>query len=107
MSRFKHHVFVCINQRPPDNPKGCCAAKGGESYLEQFKAEIKRLGLKRSVRANRAGCLDACSFGPCLVIYPEGVWYRVENSGDVLEIIEKHIQKGEPVERLKIPVQSL
>ena len=30
MAMRKRYVFVCINRRPDDNPKGCCAAKGSE-----------------------------------------------------------------------------
>jgi (2Fe-2S) ferredoxin len=38
-----------------------------------------------------------------VVIYPEGVWYRVEEiERDVDEIVERHIVKGEHVERLKL-----
>jgi len=29
MPSFERHVFVCINERPADHPKGCCKAKGG------------------------------------------------------------------------------
>ncbi len=28
-SRLEKHIFVCTNERPPENPKGCCSAKGG------------------------------------------------------------------------------
>ena len=102
MPKFKHHLFICTNQRPPDNPKGSCAAKGGEAYLEQFRQEINRLGLKQSIRANKAGCLDSCEQGPCLVVYPEGVWYRIEKPEDVVEISERHLLGGQPVERLRL-----
>jgi (2Fe-2S) ferredoxin len=57
------------------------------------------------VRANQAGCLDVCEFGPAVVVYPEGVWYGRVTPEDVDEIIERHILGGEPVERLRIPDQ--
>ena len=31
--RFRHHVFVCENVRPPDDPRGCCGA-GGKAVRE-------------------------------------------------------------------------
>ena len=34
-------------------------------------------GVKKNVRANRAGCLDQCEHGPTVVVYPEGIWYGV------------------------------
>ncbi len=102
MPKFEHHIFICTNQRKPDDPRGCCTARGSEKIREFFKAEVKRLGLKDKVRANAAGCLDHCEFGPTVVIYPEAVWYSVPTEADAREILEKHILGGEVVERLAI-----
>jgi (2Fe-2S) ferredoxin len=99
--RFRHHVFVCENRRDPDDPRGCCAAKGSEAIRAALKDEIARRGLKKEVRANAAGCLDACAFGPSIVVYPEGVWYGGVTVEDVPEIVENHLVKGIPVERLR------
>jgi (2Fe-2S) ferredoxin len=98
--RYRHHVFVCENHRPPDDPRGCCAAKGSEAIRAAFKEELARRGLKREIRANAAGCLDACADGPTVVVYPEGVWYGHVRLEDVPEIVERHLVNGEPVERL-------
>ena len=54
------------------------------------------------VRVNTAGCMDRCDQGPVIVVYPEGVWYTFVDREDLDEIIERHLQKGEIVERLKI-----
>ena len=101
--RFRHHVFVCENRRPPDDPRGCCACKGSEAIRQALKEELKRRGLKGQVRANAAGCLDACAYGPSIVVYPEGVWYSRVRVEDVPEIVERHLIGGEPVARLMIP----
>jgi (2Fe-2S) ferredoxin len=98
--RFRHHVFVCENRRPEGDPRGCCAEKGSEAIRAALKAEIARRGLKSEVRANAAGCLDACAHGPSIVVYPEGVWYGHVRVEDVPEIVERHLVHGEPVERL-------
>lgn len=103
MSAFKRHIFVCVNTRAPDDPRGCCAARGSERLHERFKQELKRFDLKGLVRANKAGCLDHCALGPSVVIYPEGVWYRVGTEADVTEIVERHVVKGQVVERLLMP----
>ena len=101
--RFRRHVFVCENRRPPDDPRGCCACKGSEAIRRALKEELKRRGLKGQVRANAAGCLDACAYGPSIVVYPEGVWYSHVRIEDVPEIVERHLIGGEPVARLMIP----
>lgn len=103
MSKYKHHLFICTNRRAEDDPKGCCAAKGAEDLRTFFKEEVAKRGLKKTVRANQAGCLDTCEFGPSVVVYPEGIWYTVKTREDALEIIEKHLEKGEIVERLLMP----
>ena len=100
--RFRHHVFVCENERPPDDPRGSCGAKGSAAIREALKAELARRGLKKVVRANSAGCLDACADGPSIVVYPEGVWYGHVRVEDVPEIVESHLVNGVPVERLRL-----
>jgi (2Fe-2S) ferredoxin len=100
--RFNHHIFICENVRPENDPKGCCSAKGSVAIREAMKKEIKVRGLQGSVRVNKSGCLDACEFGPSIVVYPEGVWYGGVKIEDVQEIIESHVVNGKPVERLLI-----
>ncbi|MBQ26624.1 MAG: ferredoxin [Nitrospiraceae bacterium] len=101
--RFTHHIFICTNQRLKGDPRGCCANNDSEHFRSFFKQEVARLGLKGKVRANKAGCLDHCMYGPAVVVYPEGVWYWIGSEKDVTEIMERHIVKGEIVERLLIP----
>src|SRR4051794_38815251 len=99
---YEKHVFVCTNERPPDDPKGSCANKGSEAIRERFKVLVAQKGLKGRVRANAAGCLDFCAQGCTVVVYPEAVWYGRVKLEDVDEIVEKHIVGGEPVARLRI-----
>ncbi len=103
MSGFQRHIFVCTNQRSADDPRGSCAKLGSERLHAHFKQEAKRLNLKGVVRANKAGCLDHCALGPSVVVYPEGVWYRVHSEADATEIMERHVLKGEVVTRLLMP----
>lgn len=103
MPRFQRHLFVCINRRDPADPRGCCAAKGSEEVRAALKASLKARGLSRIVRANAAGCLDACAYGATVVVYPEAVWYGGVTPADVEEIVERHVIGGEVVERLLMP----
>jgi (2Fe-2S) ferredoxin len=101
--KFQRHVFVCINERAADNPKGCCKTKGGVEVRDALKLELGKRGLSKMIRANNAGCLDQCEHGVAVVVYPEQVWYGGVTVADVTEIVEKHLIGGEPVERLLIP----
>lgn len=99
---YQRHVFICTNQRAPGHPKGCCADKGGEAVRAEFKRLVEEKGLKGTVRANAAGCLDQCSRGVSVVVYPEQVWYGGVKVSDVAEIVEQHLIGGVPVERLRM-----
>jgi (2Fe-2S) ferredoxin len=102
MPEYKHHIFICTNRRPPENPRGCCDPEGLGGLQLAFKRELAARGLKGSVRANKAGCLDQCEHGPTVVVYPEGVWYGGVRAEDVTEIVESHIINGIPVDRLRM-----
>ena len=52
-----------------------------------MKLKIKEKGLL-DIRVNTSGCLDRCEEGPCIVIYPEGIWFHAENQTDVDAIID-------------------
>ena len=104
MSYYEHHVFFCNNQRPPGG-RTCCNDKGATEARDHAKARVKQLNLSKPghVRVNQAGCMERCEEGPCVVVYPEGVWYTYRSLADVDEIVDRHIVKGEIVDRLRLP----
>jgi (2Fe-2S) ferredoxin len=83
MSFYKSHIFCCTNRREPGHSRGCCAEKNSEGLRDYMKARVKELG-------------------PCMVIYPEGVWYSCKTKEDIDEVIREHLQGGKVVERLVI-----
>ena len=85
---------MCIRDSP------CCGADRGTAISRAFKQELKERGLKTKIRAQSAGCLDVCEYGPSVVVYPEGVFYSKVCVEDVVEIVESHLVRGIPVERL-------
>jgi (2Fe-2S) ferredoxin len=105
MPSLLRHVFVCINERAADNPKGSCKLRGGVDVRDRLKAELSARGLSKVIRANNAGCLDQCEHGVTVVVYPEQVWYGSVTPEDIPEIVEKHLLGGEVVTRLLLPDQ--
>jgi (2Fe-2S) ferredoxin len=99
---FDAHIFVCCNRRPEGHARGSCAAKGSEGLRDYMKARVKEAGIPHA-RVNMAGCLDRCEDGPCVVIYPAGVWYRIESRADVDAIIDQHLVAGGRAEALRLP----
>ena len=99
---YRSHVFVCCNRRPDGHPRGSCAAKGSEKLRSYMKARAKELGLS-ATRINTSLCLDRCEHGPCVVVYPEGVWYRVSSTADVDAVLEHHVRDGARIPALMLP----
>ena len=102
---IKRHVFVC-------NGKSCSQVDSAG-----VKAEFERILQEKGIRQGKeskgrnplgevvltdCGSVGFCSIGVAVLIYPEGVWYGQVTADDVPEIIEKHIEKGEIVERLAL-----
>lgn len=99
---YRYHVFFCVNRR--EDGSACCADHDAQAMRDYAKQRVKTLGLdgKGGIRVNSAGCLDRCEEGPVIVVYPEGVWYTYVDRSDIDEIIERHLLRGQVVERLKI-----
>lgn len=98
---FANHIFCCTNVREEGHTRGSCGRKDIEKLRDYMKIRVKQLGIE-ATRVNNAGCLDRCELGPCIVIYPEGIWYKIETKADVDEIIAEHLQNGRIVTRLKL-----
>ena len=103
---YDKHIFICTNERAQGARVSCGEAKGME-LVSAFKKALKEKQLTIPIRTQRAGCFDFCELGPNVVIYPEGVFYGPVTLSDVNEIIERHIEKGEIVERLRITKERL
>lgn len=85
---YRKHIFFCTNQK--DNGKKCCAL--GDAPLRFTEArEFCREHSLKDVRINQSGCLGRCAEGPCLVVYPEGRWYRYDDAVDVKTILEAEL----------------
>ena len=85
------HILVC-------HGTGCTSSKSPK-ILENFRKIIEEKNIE-NVRVIKTGCFGLCAKGPIVIIRPEDVFYAMVKPEDCEEIIEKHIQNGEIVERL-------
>lgn len=90
MSIYKYHVFCCINERPDSAQRECCMKKNSILIKDFLKKKVRENKVK-NVRINQSGCLDQCENGPVIVIYPEGIWYKVNNIREAEKIFNSHI----------------
>lgn len=98
MEPFRHHVYVCTQQKPEGAPS--CTVNGSPRTLEALRREIGRQGLGNEVQVTTCGSVGLCGRGPNMVVYPEGVWYSGVQPEDAEEIVREHFGRGQVVERL-------
>jgi (2Fe-2S) ferredoxin len=98
----KRYLFVCINRRAEDNPKGCCAAKDSEEVYRALKGEIAARGLaKLEARVCTSSCLDQCGTGVTVLVEPDHFFYGHVTVADVPQIVDGLVN-GQPVKRLVV-----
>ncbi len=89
---YRSHVLVCAGAG--------CVSSGCQAVRDAMLQELKRAGLDGEVTVVETGCMGSCDLGPVVVTYPEGVFYQRVKPEDVVDIVEEHLRKGRPVERL-------
>ena len=92
MPIYRSHILIC-------GGTGCTSSGAGE-VTEAFKKAITEKGLADEVLVVPTGCHGMCEMGPIVVVYPEGTFYCRVQKTDVAELVEEHIYKGRPVQRL-------
>ncbi len=105
MSRFRHFVVVCTNERDASDPRGSCAARGGEQIVDRLKELVAEHKLKGKVRVVRSGCLDYCAKGCTLGVFSENpahreTWYTRVTPADADTIFQTHLVGDQRLDRL-------
>ncbi len=85
------HILVCRGTG--------CTSSNSPDIIDNFRKILKEKNIQ-NVRAIRTGCFGLCAKGPIVIVRPEDTFYAMVTPDDCREIIEKHIEKGEIVERL-------
>ncbi|RKD30122.1 NADH dehydrogenase [Thermohalobacter berrensis] len=88
----KYHILVCTGA-------GCISSRSN-SVHKKLDKEIKKRKLQEKVKVFKTGCFGLCKLGPIVVVHPDRTFYTKVDPKDVDEILEMHIEKGQPVERL-------
>ena len=89
---YRSHVLICGGTG--------CTSSGSVKIMEAMNNEIAAMGLAEEVKVVGTGCFGLCALGPIMIVYPEGTFYSNVKVDDVHEIVEEHLLKGRPVERL-------
>lgn len=104
MPGYRRHFFVCTNRRDADATLPSCAPHGAHEVLAALRRGRDVHRLAGSVFVTEAQCLGMCPReGTTIVVYPEGIWYRVVTDADVQAVVEDHMVGGRVVESLRDP----
>ena len=79
-----------------------CTSSGALKIKERFHEVLQEKGLINEINIIETGCMGPCDYGPVMVIYPEGIFYKKVTPDDVEEIVSEHFIKGRPVARLML-----
>ena len=94
-------VFVCINERAAEHPRGSCIQRGSGGLFEAFRETTGQMGMV-DIKVVASGCLEPCMVGPAVYVAPDNVWYGGVTVEDVATICEQHLRDDKPVEFLQI-----
>jgi NADH:ubiquinone oxidoreductase subunit F (NADH-binding)/(2Fe-2S) ferredoxin/Pyruvate/2-oxoacid:ferredoxin oxidoreductase delta subunit len=79
-----------------------CVSAGSLKIKERFHEVLAEHNITGEVNIIETGCMGPCDYGPVMVIYPEGIFYKKVGVDDVAEIVSEHFVKGRPVSRLML-----
>lgn len=94
MSLKRLDVLICCGS-------GCISA-GSLKIKEKMLAAVAEHGIAEEINIIETGCMGPCDFGPVILVYPEGVFYKKVAPEDAAEIVSEHFVKGRPVTRLML-----
>ena len=98
MRPARTHVLVAVDEE--------ARLAGVEGVLAALRTALERYGLTEEVQVVETGTLGVSGQGVVLAVYPDGVFYGRVRPEDVEEIVEVHLLKGRPVERLRLPTAA-
>ncbi|HMA52841.1 MAG TPA: NuoF family protein, partial [Acidobacteriota bacterium] len=99
MTAYRAHLLVCAGTG--------CVSCGAFEIRRALEDEIQKRGLEREVLVVATGCNGFCERGPILLVQPDGVFYQRLKPEDVPRLVEEHLVKGRPVEKLMyVPPQE-
>jgi len=77
-----------------------CVACGSFGIKDSLEQEIQKRGLENEVSVVTTGCNGFCGRGPLLVVMPDKVFYKSLKPEDIPFLVEEHLLKGRPVQKL-------
>ncbi|WP_026393505.1 NADH-quinone oxidoreductase subunit NuoF [Acetobacterium malicum] len=77
-----------------------CTSSGSMILVKELKKELVKHDILDEVEVVATGCFGLCELGPVVIVYPEGTFYSRVEAADIPEMVEEHLVKGRPLDRL-------
>ena len=95
LDKLRFHIFLCT-----DGKDFCgCEANGNAALSGALRQELAKRRLMAQVKINIMQCRQPGIQGPVFVVHPDGVWYNGLTAENVVEFVDEHILKGQPLAR--------
>ncbi|MEW6088323.1 MAG: NADH-quinone oxidoreductase subunit NuoF [bacterium] len=78
---------------------GCISNKSFK-VRDALQAEIKKRNLEEKTSVVITGCNAFCAKGPIIIVMPDGIFYHSVTEEIVPELVDEHLIKGKPFEKL-------
>jgi NADH:ubiquinone oxidoreductase subunit F (NADH-binding)/(2Fe-2S) ferredoxin/NAD-dependent dihydropyrimidine dehydrogenase PreA subunit len=89
---YRMHLMLCAGTG--------CVSSGSYKIKDALERELKKRGLSSEVAVVMTGCNGFCAQGPVMVVQPDEIFYQRLGEKDIPHLVEEHLLKGRPVERL-------
>jgi NADP-reducing hydrogenase subunit HndC len=92
LNGYRMHLMLCAGTG--------CVSGGSYKIKDALEHELAKHKLTDEVTVVMTGCNGFCAQGPVMVVQPDEIFYQRLSEKDVPYLVEEHMLKGRPVERL-------
>ena len=92
MKSYRTHLMLCAGTG--------CVSNGSYRIKAALERELVKHSLQDEIAVVMTGCNGFCAQGPVMTVLPDGIFYQLLTEQDIPHLVEEHILKGRPVQRL-------
>ncbi len=89
---YRAHLLICAGTG--------CVSNQSFKIRDALEQEIEKRDLSDEVQVVTTGCQGFCAQGPIMIFQPDGIFYQMLTEEDIPLLVEEHLIKGRPVEKL-------
>lgn len=96
----RQKILQATPEEHADGHRGLhCGQTLGGSIYEMYQQRLRAAGISDVVVSPNA-CVAQHAYGCVVMVYPDGIWYRIGEMSDAEKILEQHLIGGKPVMEL-------